>query len=97
MMTNQLYLANWTVLDVIEEPDTYRISAQYDVQPEACEKCGVVGQLYRHGVKETTFVDAPVHGRHCFVDVRRAGRGEGAAKVASCSFPGRPFPWTTAS
>ena len=38
MMTNQLYLADWTVLDVTDDPDTYRISAQYDVQPDACEK-----------------------------------------------------------
>jgi transposase len=43
----------------------------YDVAPEACLKCGVVGHFYKHGTKRITYVDAPVHGKQTFINVRR--------------------------
>lgn len=72
-MPNQLYLPDWTVTEVVVDRDgAYQIAASYDVPPEGCMKCGTVGQLYKHGTKAMTFVDAPVHGRQTFINVRRA-------------------------
>lgn len=71
-MPNQLYLPDWTVAEaVIDSEAAYQIAATYDVPPEACLKCGVVGALYKHGTKLITYVDAPVHGRQTFINVRR--------------------------
>ncbi|MFN3387477.1 MAG: ISL3 family transposase [Allosphingosinicella sp.] len=71
-MPNQLYLPDWTVKNTtIDEDGAYRIPASYDVEPEACLKCGVVGQLYRHGAKTIAYRDAPVHGRQTVIEVRR--------------------------
>lgn len=72
-MPNLLYLPDWTVTDYeIDSDGAYRIPAIYDVQPESCPKCGVIGSYYRHGVKKTVYVDAPVHGKQTFIEVRRA-------------------------
>ena len=71
-MPNLLYLENWTVPEAdIDSDGAYRVTASYDVLPESCAKCGVVGNLYKHGAKKTVYVDAPVHGRQTFVEVRR--------------------------
>lgn len=70
-MSNHFY-PEWTVAEVREIGDTYEVDARYDVDPEACFKCGVVGQLYKHGTKTIRYVDAPVHGRQTFVNVKRA-------------------------
>ncbi|MGK7663393.1 MULTISPECIES: ISL3 family transposase [unclassified Marinovum] len=55
----------------IDSDGAYRIPASYDVLPEHCGKCGAVGNLYKHGAKKTVYVDAPVHGRQTFIEVRR--------------------------
>lgn len=71
-MSNQLYLPDWSVFEApIDADGAYQIAATYDVAPEACLKCGVVGQLYKHGTKAITYVDAPVHGRQTFINVKR--------------------------
>ena len=71
-MANLIYLPNWTVLHVeVDGNDTYQIDATFDVAPEACAKCGVVGRLYKHGGSKVTFVDAPVHGKQAFINVQR--------------------------
>ena len=72
-MANLMYLPDWTVTDYeIDSDGAYRIPASYDVAPEHCAKCGTVGNLYKHGAKTTVYVDAPVHGRQTFIEVRRA-------------------------
>jgi transposase len=71
-MPNQLYLPDWTVAEAVTDRDgAYQIAATYDVAPEACLKCGVVGHFYKHGTKRITYVDAPVHGKQTFINVRR--------------------------
>lgn len=70
-MANLLYLPHWTVTSVdVDEDGAYQIAATYDVVPEACTTCGSVG-LYKHGGKVIRFVDAPVHGRQTFINVKR--------------------------
>ena len=74
-MSNALYLPNWTVVSVqtpSESPPKYVVEAIYDVMPDACTKCGVVGELYRHGNKVTVYRDAPVHGKQTTISVKRA-------------------------
>ncbi|HCT33651.1 MAG TPA: ISL3 family transposase [Sulfitobacter sp.] len=72
-MANLMYLPDWTVTDYeIDSDGAYRIPASYDVAPDHCAKCGAVGNLYKHGAKTTVYVDAPVHGRQTFIEVRRA-------------------------
>lgn len=70
-MTNALYLPDWTVLKV-DEGEGRVVQAKYDVAPEACAKCGVVGQLYRHGVKAIRYRDAPALTKQLVVEVQRA-------------------------
>jgi len=71
-MPNQLYLPDWTVFDSpIDADGAYQIAAAYDDHPDACLKCGVVGNFYKHGTKAIAYVDAPVHGRQTFINVKR--------------------------
>lgn len=71
-MSNQLYLENWTVVEVRETADRYEIEATYDIAPTDCPKCGLVdAPLYKHGTKTTVFVDAPVHGLQAHIHVKR--------------------------
>jgi transposase len=68
MANNALYLPNWTVTDV-KVDERYDIEASYDIVPEACPKCGVVGRFVSHGPKVTKYVDAPVHGKKTVIHV----------------------------
>lgn len=71
-MGNQLYLPDWTVSEVEVIDGAYQIGATYDVAPTHCLKCGLVdAPLYKHGTKTITYVDAPVHGRQTFINVKR--------------------------
>lgn len=76
-MSNFIYLPDWTVTRV-ERIDnrtngrkSYVAAASYDKDSESCPKCGVVGELGKHGTKETAYVDAPVHGKPCIIRVER--------------------------
>jgi len=68
MANNALYLPNWTVTEV-KVDERYDIEASYDIVPEACPKCGVVGRFVSHGPKVTKYVDAPVHGKKTVIHV----------------------------
>lgn len=70
-MNNALFLANWTVGNPTIIDKVLHVPAKYDLQPDSCPRCGVVDRLYKHGAKEFTFRDAPVHGRQAVVDVTR--------------------------
>lgn len=69
MAINALYLPDWTVTSVEHHKGHYVLNATYDLLPDACPKCGVVGRLYKHGAKIVDYVDAPVHGRPTTVRV----------------------------
>lgn len=72
-MTNQLWLAEWTVTKAETNGDENHVAATYDVAPTDCAKCGLVdAPLYKHGTKVITYVDAPVHGLPTYIDVKRA-------------------------
>ncbi|GAO78963.1 ISL3 family transposase [Sphingopyxis sp. C-1] len=71
-MTNILLIPNWSVSNVIvDEHDTYQITAAYDFESHACKKCKTICRLIRRGTVTRTYVDAPVHGRHTYIHVRR--------------------------
>lgn len=77
-MANFLYLPNWTTTDVsimqVKHSaigNMYVAVATYSVDLETCPKCGVVGELGRHGTKETEYADAPVHGKPTVIRVER--------------------------
>lgn len=61
-MTDILDLEGWHVLFKARKGDEYEIEAEYTVQPEACQKCGVIGELYRHGPKVVSYRDSPIRG-----------------------------------
>lgn len=61
-MTDILDLDGWTVLSRTQEDGCDVLWAEYAPQPGTCPKCGVIGHLYRHGTKETTYLDAPFRG-----------------------------------
>lgn len=61
-MTDILDLPGWTVLSKRLDGDEYELEAEYGPQPEACLKCGVLGRLYKHGVKAVTYRDSPIRG-----------------------------------
>jgi transposase len=61
-MTDILDLPGWTVLGKRLDGAEYELEAEYTVQPAACQKCGVLDRLYKHGTKLTTFRDSPIRG-----------------------------------
>ena len=61
-MNDILDLADWTILDKRMEDRKYVFEAEYTIQPKACQKCGVIGRLYKHGSKQATYLDSPIRG-----------------------------------
>ena len=62
-MTDILDLDGWTVLTKTTDMDGFDLLvAEYRPQPEACQKCGVIGGLYKHGTKPVTYADSPIRG-----------------------------------
>jgi len=51
---------SWTVSKFSESVDHCEVEASYIVEPDHCTKCGVVGELYRHGTKTIDVVDLPL-------------------------------------
>lgn len=62
-MTDILDLEGWNVVAKHHDGDAYLIEAEYTIPPAACLKCGVVGNLYRHGPKPIYIRDSPIRGR----------------------------------
>lgn len=62
-MTDILRLPGWTATSTDESGPEFIIKASYTTPATACQKCGVVGNLYRHGTKELTFRDTPFFGK----------------------------------
>lgn len=62
MTTDILDLPGWTVLAKRLEDHEYELEAEYTVKPTACQKCGVLDRLYRHGTKDTIYRDSPIRG-----------------------------------
>jgi transposase len=61
-MTDILDLPGWAVLAKTKDDGTDVLEAEYTVQPTACQKCGTIDQLYRHGTKPVTYLDSPIRG-----------------------------------
>lgn len=61
-MTDILNLPGWKAIATRQEGAEYVIEADYTIQPKACQKCGVIDRLYRHGAKATTYRDSPIRG-----------------------------------
>lgn len=70
-MSDFLYLPNWRVTDVTALARQFEAHATYSVEPDACPKCGTVGQIYRHGSKPVSVRDAPVRGRQVVIELDR--------------------------
>ncbi|MFA5036710.1 MAG: ISL3 family transposase [Candidatus Izemoplasmatales bacterium] len=68
---NILNLPDWEVMEVKESEYDYAIHAKYTPEPQACIRCGVVGELYRHGVKKQRFMDLPIHNKRVGLIVHR--------------------------
>lgn len=63
-MTDILDLQGWKALGTRLDGDEYEIEAEYTILPDVCQKCGCVGNLYRHGPKPITIRDSPIRGKH---------------------------------
>lgn len=72
-MTDILDLLGWRVTDKRLVGDEYELEVSYEQQPDACQKCGVIGRLYKHGQKPVTYRDSPIRGRpvRLLVNVQR--------------------------
>jgi transposase len=70
-MTNFLHLWQWNVESTTEHPDGYRVAASYEVQPASCPKCGVLGELYKHGTKVQSINDTTHSGKPVVIDWAR--------------------------
>ncbi len=63
-MTDILQLPGWDVIPPVRlEGGQYVITANYTTPDTACQKCGVIGRLYRHGTKTLMYRDTPIHGK----------------------------------
>ncbi|MDV7143033.1 transposase [Tropicimonas sp. TH_r6] len=65
------YLPKWTVHECEVMGGAYHVAATYDEQPEHCTSCGCGERLYRHGTRRQIYMDAPVHRRKTFIQVKR--------------------------
>lgn len=70
-MANFLHLENWRVDQVLEDGQALVVQAEYEVVPDSCTKCGVVGKVYKHGRKPTDYRDSPVRGKPVTIRVNR--------------------------
>lgn len=61
-MTDILDLPDWAVITKTTEDGVDILDAEYQKQPTACQKCGAMGELYRHGTKPVTYLDSPMRG-----------------------------------
>lgn len=61
-MSDFLDLPDWAQTARRLDAGTWIVDAEYSVQPEACQKCGAIGNLYKHGTKVTTYRDIPTRG-----------------------------------
>ncbi len=68
---NILNLPDWEVIELKESEYDYAIHAKYTPEPQACIRCGVIEQLYRHGIKRQRFMDLPVHNKRVGLIVHR--------------------------
>lgn len=59
-MTDILDLPGWTVLGQRIDGNECEIEAECTAHLDARQKCGVVGRLYRHGAKDTTYLGSPI-------------------------------------
>jgi transposase len=62
MTTDILDLPDWTLIRRTLDGHEYELEAEYTVKPTACQKCGVLDRLYRHGTKDTIYRDSPIRG-----------------------------------
>jgi transposase len=69
-MFNILNLPDWRVLEVIEAPHDYHITADYLVQPIACVHCAS-DQFYKFGTMKQVFMDLPHHGKRTGITIDR--------------------------
>lgn len=60
-MTDILQLPGWEVTGIRLDGE-YIIEAVYTAQADSCVKCGVIGNLYRHGTKKLRYRDSPIRG-----------------------------------
>lgn len=61
-MNDILDLPGWKVLGKRLDGREYELEAEYTILPTACQKCGTIGRLYKHGTKLTTYRDSPIRG-----------------------------------
>lgn len=72
-MNHVLMLVGWEVIGTKITGNLQEAIATYQSLLDTCPKCGTVGRLYRHGVKEIEYRDAPAFGKQ-FVIVCRVQR-----------------------
>lgn len=63
-MTDILQLPGWEVSKTYEDATERTIEAAFIEPADACQKCGVIGALYKHGTKALSFRDTPMFGKH---------------------------------
>lgn len=62
-MNHALMLVGWDVTGVKVVGNVQEATASYNSLLDTCPKCGSVDRLYRHGVKEIDYRDAPAFGK----------------------------------
>lgn len=62
-MTDILDLPDWRCLDKRQDDAGTELHVEYTIDPDFCLKCGVVGNLYKHGFTNTSYLDCPMWGR----------------------------------
>lgn len=61
-MTDILDLPGWSVINRSLDHDGYLIEAEFAGQPNACQKCGVIGRFHNHGPLPVMYRDSPIRG-----------------------------------
>lgn len=62
-MTDILQIDGWQAIKTYVQDNERVTEARFTPTATACQKCGNIGNLYKHGTKEMTFRDTPMFGK----------------------------------
>jgi hypothetical protein len=79
-MNHALMLVGWDVTGVKVTGNVQEATASYNSLLDTCPKCGSVDRLYRHGVKEIDYRDAPAFGKQFVIRMKLSDAQWGALR-----------------
>jgi len=68
---NILNLPEYSVLNIQESDDAYKVGVETIKPPLFCTQCGAKANLYKHTKRVQLILDLPMHGKRVGIEVHR--------------------------